>query len=306
MVKKIIETFNLIKIFNLKGKNRKITALDNINIEINEGEIFGLLGPNGAGKTTMVQILTTLIQPTSGYAMLDGINVIKKPRAIKDKISVLLGDRMIYRRITGYDNLKFFCKIYDIQNYKEKIFKIAKEFLLDKWLNQYVENYSRGMRVKLALCRALILDKSILFLDEPTTGLDITARLHIIQKLKNLNKTIFLTSHNMNVVDKLCDRIAFIDKGKILHVGTQQELKKLIESEIKINIRIENNQHQLINELNTQNFIIKTEQLNNNIKIILLEDKYYKDLFLILSKYDVKYIQEQDMSLDDLFVKIIY
>ena len=129
---KIIETFELTKIYHLKGKNDVVRALDNVNLAVNEGEIFGLLGPNGAGKTTLVQILTCLLQPTSGYATINGYNVLKNPLKIKKRIGLMLGAKMIYHRITGYDNLKFFCKIYGINNYKKRINEISKEFELDR------------------------------------------------------------------------------------------------------------------------------------------------------------------------------
>ena len=140
MTQKIIETFDLTKDYKLKN-GKSITALNKVNISIKEGEIFGLLGPNGAGKTTLISILTTLLQPTSGYAIIDGYNLIKNPNQAKSRISLMLESDMLYYRITGYDNLKFFCKIYGISNYKEKINNIAKEFGLEKWLNQYVENF---------------------------------------------------------------------------------------------------------------------------------------------------------------------
>ena len=122
MVNDIIETFDLTKIYELKGGNKKkIYALNEVNISVKEGETFGLLGPNGAGKTTMLQILTTLKQPTSGYAIIDGHNILKKPKVAKSQVALMLESKMLYYRITAYDNLKFFCKIYKVPNYKDKI-----------------------------------------------------------------------------------------------------------------------------------------------------------------------------------------
>ncbi|MFX1383567.1 MAG: ABC transporter ATP-binding protein [Promethearchaeota archaeon] len=304
-MKTIIETFDLTKIYKLKGHHQEILALDKANLSINEGETFGLLGPNGAGKTTMIQILVTLLQPTSGYALIDGFNIRKQQIEIKKRIGLMLGSTMIYRRITGYNNLKFFCKIYDIKNYNERIHEIAKEFGLERWLNQYVERYSSGMRTKLALCRALLIEPPILFLDEPTFGLDISSKLFVVDKLKKLNLTIFLTSHDMNVAEKLCDRIAFIKEGKILKVGTQKELKTLIKSEINISVDIYQGKKELKSELNQQSFINDASDSNSGLIIKLNDKNYYKDLFSILRKYNVQKIREHDLSLEDLFVKII-
>ena len=304
MSKNMIETFDLSKIYQLKGHDKRILALNNINLKIKEGEIFGLLGPNGAGKTTLVQILTTLLQPTSGYAVIDGYNVLKYPLEIKKRVGLMLGASMLYYRITGYDNLKFFCKIYNIRNYKEMILKVAKEFELDNWLSQYVEKYSLGMKLKLSLCRALLINPSILFLDEPTLGLDVKVTLFVIDRLKSLNKTIFLTSHNMTVVEKLCNRIAFINKGNIIKVGTQEELKSLMKYEIKISIEISNNKKEFKKELNQQNFIHNITENKSGFIITLKNKKYYKDLFSILSKYNIEKINERELTLENLFVKL--
>ncbi|MEE9379280.1 MAG: ABC transporter ATP-binding protein [Candidatus Lokiarchaeia archaeon] len=301
----IIETFNLSKEYKLRKKQHSILALDNVNLSIKKGEIFGLLGPNGAGKTTLVQILTTILQPTSGYATIDGVNILKNPLQAKRNIALMLGSQMIYYRITGYDNLKFFCKIYKVPNYKEKIFKMAKEFGLEKWLKQYVENYSSGMKMKLALCRTFLLQRSILVLDEPTLGLDVKLKSYIINVLKNTDSTILLTSHDMGVVEKLCDRIAFINKGKIIKIGTKSDLSKFVQSEIKINIKLINNRKELGKVLEEQNYISYVKDTKKGFEITLRERKNYNKLLSILSKYEIQKINEHDLSLEDLFLNII-
>ena len=301
----IIETFDLTKIYHLKGKKKHITALDKVNIKVKEGEKVGLLGPNGAGKTTMVSILTTLIQPTSGYAIIDGDNILKKTNSVKRKVGLMLGSDMIYYRITGYANLKFFCKIYGISNFKEKIYNIAKEFELENWLNEYVENYSTGMKVKLSLCRSFLINPKILFLDEPTLGLDIKTTNFIIEKLKNLDKTIFLTSHNMNVVEKLCDRVAFIDNGIIKKIGSKGELKSLLQKGIKIKISINENIDKLMEELEQMEYILETIKTESGLILFLKERIYYTNLFSLLKNYPVKKFQEIDISVEELFLRII-
>ncbi len=305
MVRNIIETFDLSKNYKLKGSKKEILALNKINISIKEGEIFGLLGPNGAGKTTMVQILTTLLQPTSGYAIVDGYNILKKPKYVKNRVGLMLESDMLYYRITGYDNLKFFAKIYNIPNYKQKIYDMAKEFELEQWLNQYVEKFSSGMKMKLALCRTLLLNPKILFLDEPTLGLDVKSTIFIIKKLKALSRTIFLTSHNMSVVEKLCDRIAFIKKGNILKVGTKEDITKLIQLDIKINIKIIENKKQLKAELNQQDFINEVIETKEDFIVSLRKRENYEDMLKILAKYKILMVKEQGLSLEDLFLQLI-
>ena len=301
----MIEILNLSKKFNLKGEKKKIHALNNVNFSIREGDIFGLLGPNGAGKTTLIHILTTIKQPTSGYATIDGINILKNPKETRAKVALMLDNQMLYFRITGYDNLKFFCKIYNVSNYKKKIHNMAEEFGLEKWLNQYVEHFSSGMKMKLALCRTLLLEREVLFLDEPTLGLDVKIISFIIDKIKKANKTIFLTSHDMNVVEKLCDRVAFIDEGKIIRVGNKDDIKKMMQNEIKIDVTINGSKNQLKSELNQEPFVIDIFNANNSLIITLKNRDSYQDLLQVLGKYPVQKVKEQELSLEDLFLKII-
>ncbi|MEE9378525.1 MAG: ABC transporter ATP-binding protein [Candidatus Lokiarchaeia archaeon] len=301
----IIQTIDITKKYNLKGHNKQITALNRVNISIKEGEIFGLLGPNGAGKTTLISILSTLAQPTSGYALIDGYNILKQPKKAKERVALMLGSDMLYFRITAYDNLKFFCKIYKVPNYKEKINEMAKELGLDEWLNQYVENFSSGMKMKLALCKTMLLNRKILILDEPTLGLDIKTISFIVNKLKELKKTIFLTSHDMSVVEQLCHRIAFINKGNILKIGSKKELKDITQNEIIVEIEINKDKNQLKSTLTQQNFIKELEETNHGLNFVLTERIYYKNLFSILRNYSILAIKEQELSLGELFLRII-
>ena len=305
MSSKIIETFDLTKTYKLKGGKKEIRALKNINLSVKAGEIFGLLGPNGAGKTTMIQILTTLIQPTSGYAIIDGYNILKNPIKAKNRIALMLSSKMIYRRKTAYDNLKFFCKIYSVQNYKEKIDHMVEEFGLKEWLNQYVEKFSSGMKMKLALCRTFLLERKILFLDEPTAGVDVESVSFIVDKIQNSGCTIFLTSHDMGVVEKLCNRIAFLNQGSVLKIGTKEEIRQLEQTEINIEISVKNNKNKLKIELNQQDFISNLIDTNKGFIISLKSRNNYKELILILGKYNIFKIKELDLSLEDLFLKII-
>jgi len=306
MTNNIIETYELTKIYKLKGKKEGIKALNSVNLKIEEGEIFGLLGPNGAGKTTLVSILSTLLHPSSGYAVIDGHNILKKPMEIKKRIGLMMGSNLIYHTITGYDNLKFFCKIYGIYDYRKKIYEIAKDFNLENWLDQYVESYSLGMKIKLCLCRSLITDPKILFLDEPTLGLDVANRLYVIDKLRELNKTILLTSHNMNVVEKLCKRIAFLNHGKVLKVGKQDELKRFMQSEIIIEIEFSGNKTQIKDEFSRSDFIKEVNDSKKGLIITLDKRNDYQNLLSILSKYPgIQKIHEQEISLENLFVNLI-
>ena len=258
MNKIVIETFDLTKEYKLKTGG-KILALDNINISINEGEIFGLLGPNGAGKTTLVSILSTLLQPSSGSAEIYGLDISKHGNAkkIKHKIGLMLGAEMVYFRMTGSDNLKFFSRIYRIKNSSQKIKEITTKLGIYDKLGEYVSSYSRGQKLRIALARVLLIEPEILFLDEPLLGLDPKTTRDLISILLKLNKTILLTSHQMHIVEQLCERIAFLNKGKVIKIDTQENYKKLISEFIRISFDIfeKDKKIELEKELNSLNYI---------------------------------------------------
>ncbi len=232
-----IEIINLSKDFRLKN-NKIVHALRDVNLKVKKGEILGLLGPNGAGKTTMVSILSTLAQPTSGTAKILGYDIIKQTHSVKMSIGLMFGPEMIYHRLTGYRNLKYYSKLYGITDYKKRIKELAERFNLADWLDQYVDKYSRGMQLKLALARILLIRPNILFMDEPLLGLDPKSVLELIEVLKNLKQTIILTSHQMNIVEKLCHRIAFLKEGRIIKVDTKENYKEFLRKTIKYSIKI--------------------------------------------------------------------
>jgi len=299
-----IETFNLCKDYTIRGKGKKIQALRNVNLKVKDGEIFGLLGPNGAGKTTFVSILTTLLQPTTGYAKILGKNILKYPWFVKNNIGLMLGGEMIYYRITGYKNLIFFSKIYGIKNPKSKIREFAEIFNLSDWLNQYVSNYSTGMKVKLALIRVLITDPKILFLDEPMLGVDPNFTNEIIKILKELKKTILLTSHQMNIVERLCDRIGFLKKGKIVKIDTQENFKNLIKNEIILGISTKDQNKSLVRKLGDLNYVSNISQESNIIYFNLENRDNYSNLFEEIKDFKVNRFKEIEPDLNDIFIKL--
>lgn len=192
-------------------KQETFQALSNIDLKITQGETFVLLGPNGAGKTTLIKILCGLLLPTSGDVLIRNRPVVES----QQEIGLMLGFSMIYYRLTGYDNLKYFAKLYRIKNYRERIEELAEILDLGSWLDEYVEHYSTGMKSKLALARALIHNPRVVILDEPTAGLDPVMAREIRARIKSMDKTIFLTTHNMIEAEALASRIAFLNRGKI-------------------------------------------------------------------------------------------
>ena len=301
----VIETFNLTKRYKMRGKVQQLTALDKINLKIEEGEIFGLLGPNGAGKTTLVSILTALIQPTEGYAKVLGRNVLKEKYFIKKNVGLMLGSDMIYYRLTGYRNLKFFCKIYNISDSEKKIKDIVELLGLTSKVNQLVETYSSGMKVRLALARILLIDPKILFLDEPMLGLDPNTAKSIIDILKKFNKTIFFTSHQMNIVESLCDRIAFLKEGKIIKVDSKENFKNLIKREPTIQINVsDKGKNDLIKTLSNLEFVDNLKVENENIFFCLKSKSNYPNLFEVISNFPITKFTEIERDLEDVFIKL--
>ena len=218
------------------GKDELIYAVNNVDMMVRKGELFGLLGPNGAGKTTLVKCLSALLLPNEGTAAINGHDIVKDPIAARESIGITTGgERTLYWKLSGRDNLRYFAALYGLSSDEatQRIDYLMKIMgLLDKQYER-VEKYSTGMRQKVSICRALIHDPPVLLLDEPTLGLDPSFSRFIRSFIKkDLNekqgKTILLTTHYMDEADQLCDRIAIMNKGKIVAVDTPENLKKSI------------------------------------------------------------------------------
>jgi len=228
-----IETYNLTKIY--KGE---IKAVENLNLEIEEGTIYGLLGPNGAGKTTTIKMLTSVIKPTSGTAKVAGLDIIKQSMQVRRIIGLVPQDLTTDEDLKGIENLLMVAKFYDVpmQKAKENIEKLLKLVDLTDAANRMVGQYSGGMRKRLELITGLVNDPKILFLDEPTLGLDVQTRSLMWDYIKNIqetkNITIILTSHYLEEVDALSDKLSIINKGKLIVSGTSEELKNNVGGDI--------------------------------------------------------------------------
>ena len=217
-----IETNNLTKKFKEK------TAVHGINLQIKDGELFALLGTNGAGKTTTIKMLSTLILPTDGEIKIEGLDIIKDRQKIKEILNVSPQETAIAPNLSVKENLEFMAGVYQILNKKEKINELIKMFKLEEVLNQKAKTLSGGWQRKVSIAIALINEPKILFLDEPTLGLDVIARKelwNVIEKLKG-KITIILTTHYMEEAESLSDRVGIMAKGNLVDVGTSEELIK--------------------------------------------------------------------------------
>ena len=220
--------------FQKKEPKSLFTAVDGVNLQIEQGEIFGLLGPNGAGKTTTIRMLCTLLEPTSGSARVNGYDIQKQATQVRQSLgTILAGERSIYWKLTGRENLEYFAALYHIptDTARKRIDELLSRMELNERANELVEKYSTGMRQRIALSRALLARPPILLLDEPTLGLDPQAARRVrelVAELKEEGHTILLTTHYMEEADLLSDRIGIIDQGKIIALDTPGSLKQRI------------------------------------------------------------------------------
>ncbi len=236
----MIETRDLVKKFG------DLTAVDKLNIQVRKGEIFGLLGPNGAGKSTAISMLCTILRPTSGTAMVNGHDIIREAHMVRKSIGIVFQDPSIDDKLTGRENMEMHADLYDVPRdvMHSRIDEVLKLVELEDRASSPVTTYSGGMRRRLEIARSLIHYPKVLFLDEPTIGLDPQSRDHIWNYIRDLKKreniTIILTTHYMEEADKLCDRIAIIDKSRIVALDSPGSLKEKLEGET-ITIRTRDN-----------------------------------------------------------------
>jgi ABC-2 type transport system ATP-binding protein len=237
----VVEAQNLHRTYRthtgtIRRRAKEIEAVRGVSFAIEKGELFGLLGPNGAGKTTTIKMLITLLIPTSGTATVLGYDVVKDPREVRKRIGYVFGgERGVYERLSGYDNLRYFAELYGVpgREQKPRIEELLELVGLKGREHERAEGYSRGMKQRLHIARGLLHDPEVVFLDEPTIGLDPVGARELratIASLTEAGKTILLTTHYMFEADALCDRIAVITQGKIVAEGTPGQLKSRVES----------------------------------------------------------------------------
>ena len=264
----IIEVKNLNKKFVIKEKEKgikgsiksiinpkykSINAVDNISFSVEKGEILAFIGPNGAGKSTTIKMLTGILYPTNGEIIVNSIDPSKERKKLAYKIGTVFGQKeQLWTHLTPYDNFKFFGAIYDIPNneIEDRIEELKNTFELEEFINTPVRNLSLGQRIRCEMVAALIHKPDILFLDEPTIGLDPVVKENIRKLIKKMNKelgtTIFLTSHDVGDIEKLCKRVIIVNKGKIIMDDTMNNLKynylnkKIVEVKLKEKVNLQN------------------------------------------------------------------
>ncbi|MFC0189577.1 ABC transporter ATP-binding protein [Fictibacillus aquaticus] len=250
----MIEAINVSKHYTLKEKKRwfrsekkTIEAVKELNLSINKGEIIGLLGLNGAGKTTTIKMLSTLLKPSSGTITVDGVDIETNPMEVKRKVNMIAGgERMLYWRLTGYENLIYFGKLYGLAGdvLRNRCQSLLENMGLGEAAHIPVERYSKGMKQRLQIARGLINDPTYLFLDEPTLGLDAPVAKHLRKSVKELahqqGKGILLTSHYLEEVEELCDKVYIIDKGIMVLEDTPKNIIETFVKEFRVTVEVQN------------------------------------------------------------------
>jgi ABC-2 type transport system ATP-binding protein len=293
----IIETLGLTKRFG------ELKAVDHIDLSIREGEVFGLLGPNGAGKTTTLSMLATLLKPTEGTAKVDGHDVLTEAAAVRKSIGIVFQEPSSDDILTGRENLYLHALMYGVdRRIREQRFReVLKLVDLEDRADDQVKKYSGGMRRRLELARGLLHKPKILFLDEPTLGLDPQTREHIWQYIRRLvdleHVTVILTTHYMEEAERLCDRVAIIDDGRIIALDTPERLKHIIGGDI-IRLRIQNPQLGRIKELG---YVVKIDQAGDLVTLTVKDSGVHLQEILSLVG-DVKSVELRTPTLNDVFL----
>ncbi|MHA1821233.1 MAG: ABC transporter ATP-binding protein [Promethearchaeota archaeon] len=275
----VIYVKDLAKIFLSKKKKEKIYALRGITFGIKKGEIFGLLGPNGAGKTTTMRIIMGILKPTLGQTYIFGRSTQNLGDRIRKQIGYLTENHGNYENLTLYQNLKFFGNFYDIENLEERIDAVLKELEIYDRKNMKIGKFSKGLKQRAAIARVLLPNPEILFFDEPTAGLDPEAARNLrnlIKALKSENRTILINSHNLDEVQRVCDRVGILNSGRIVRIGSPEELSEQIFKSQELNITL-----RLTGDIKTSqdlnNFINKirnTLKISESINKIVIDPGY--------------------------------
>ena len=309
-----IRVENLVKIFVDKKQKREIHAVDDISFFVKKGEIFGFLGPNGAGKTTTFRMVAGLLKPNAGQAWVLDHDVSADAIEVRKNIGFLTENHGNYENLTLEENLAFFASFYGIegQDAKVRIGEILEKLGLEDRLQQKVGKFSRGLKQRAAIGRVLIHDPTVLLLDEPTSGLDPVAAVQIrelILSLKQKERTIFINSHNLEEVQKVCDRVAIIDRGKLKQIGSTQDLRKqLFETQV-VEFRLKEIPSQaIVEKLHNLQGIKNIEDNRSNFKFFMNDaDAVTPEIIrlLVLDGVEILEVTRQKHSLEDIYLKLM-
>jgi len=300
-----------------------ITALNGVNLQVEEGELFGILGPNGAGKTTLIKLLSTLILPDEGEAWVNGYNIFHEEESIKRSIGLVTGEeRSFYWRLSGRRNLQFFATLHNMSPFQiqKRINSIFEILELQEKADDLFYTYSTGIKQELALARGLINGPQILFIDEPTKSLDPVAarniRKFIQEKLvKEQGKTVFLATHNLEEAQQICDRLAIIDRGRILSLGTPSEIRTTVSKEDRYILKVRALSAEVLEKIGRKKKVAhlssRPDPANSSVSILevrLLEHETALPLIietLVSSGAKILDCSHFEVPLEDIFAEVV-
>jgi len=302
----IVETHDLTKVFN--GRN----AIDRLNLEIEEGEFFGLLGPNGAGKSTTVAMLSTILRPTRGTVTIAGYDIKRQAKEIRRIIGVVPQEFGLYDQLTAAENLAYFGKLHGVEGGKLKvrIEELLKLVQLQDRANDLVKTFSGGMKHRLNLVMGLIHEPKLLFLDEPTTGLDPQARLavwELIKRFQSEGVTILLTTHYMEEADYLCERVAIMDRGKVIALDSPARLKRSIGKLEVIEVKARKVTKKVLNELRKLKGVQKVARTTEGLRVLTPAANEVMARVVTLASFagvQIDSLNVAQPTLEDVFIKL--
>ncbi|TML60978.1 MAG: ABC transporter ATP-binding protein [Actinobacteria bacterium] len=299
-----------------RRRSKDVEAVRGVSFEVGEGELFGLLGPNGAGKTTTIKMLITLLIPTSGSARVLGYDVVKDAREVRKRIGYVFGgERGVYERLSGYDNLRYFAELYGVppRLQKQRIEELLELVGLKGREHERAEGYSRGMKQRLHVARGLLHDPEVLFLDEPTLGLDPVGARELrstIASLVEAGKTVLLTTHYMFEADSLCDRIAVISRGEIVAEGTPLDLKRSVAQGSVVEVEVYGVAGAAVERLRGLNGVVAVaveERGQAQVLVVRTEPEVELTQTILghLDGADIGRISRREPTLEDAYVALV-
>jgi len=304
---------SLIEIKNITKRFEDKIAVDNVSLSIEEGDIFGLLGPNGAGKSTLINMITGLLKIDSGDILVDGYSIKKEPLKVKEQIGLVPQELALMEAVSAYDNLEFWGSLYGLKGklLKERIKEALEVSGLTDRKNEKVKKFSGGMKRRLNIAAAIMHHPRVLIMDEPTVGIDPQSRNHIFQFTKDLNRdkktTIIYTSHYMEEVDYLCDRLFIMDLGKEVAYGNKKNIKEMVSDKSKVILKPENYTGEVIISIKELQGITDIVEEEGVLKLMVKEDLFnLNDLInkLYSKKVKIKGITFEEPTLEEVFLSL--
>ena len=302
----------MIKTQNLTKDYGDLTAVSNLNLTIQQGDIFGFIGPNGAGKTTTMRILVTLLEPTHGTAFIDGLDVRKHGKKIRRLVGYMPDFMGVYDDLKVFEYLEFFAAAFGIDRRKRKAIVEGVLELTDLQSKQAatVDSLSRGMQQRLGLARVLIHDPKVLILDEPASGLDPRARIEIrelLRELKRMGKTIMISSHILSELEQICDHIGIIEHGRMVFSGTLDEIRPRLGIQSKVRVQVAADEEKAVELLSALPQIRDAKIVDNYISVTFHDGEKTDGLIartLVKANLDLVSLQPEQLKLDDAFLQL--